>query len=73
MELTCERCGTAFDTERDGAGAHADTGRCPSCGARHQEADARTDGGGDEEATETVTVEAVDGLTVEVEVRLRFD
>jgi DNA-directed RNA polymerase subunit RPC12/RpoP len=74
MDLTCEQCGTTFDTDRDGAHAHADTYRCPSCGQRHQEADARADGGGDaDDAVETVSVDAVDGLTLEVEVRLRFE
>lgn len=41
-ELTCERCGTDFATDRDGVVRGQDTTRCPSCGKQHP----LQDGGG---------------------------
>ncbi|MBB6647987.1 hypothetical protein [Halobellus ruber] len=36
MLLTCNRCGTEFDTHRDHpAGRYASTTRCPDCGCDH--------------------------------------
>ncbi|WP_136690049.1 hypothetical protein [Halorhabdus amylolytica] len=34
-EVECERCGTVFDTARDGVAPGQDTTRCPSCGKQH--------------------------------------
>ena len=37
MLIDCTRCGEQFDTDRDhAAGRHADTWRCPKCGASHE-------------------------------------
>lgn len=58
VELTCENCGTEFDTDREAAIPGQDLDRCPSCGAS---ADVPiTDGSGDGGADETVTVDAGD-------------
>lgn len=38
--ITCDRCETRFDTEREPATRHASTTRCPSCGEDHAAPDA---------------------------------
>lgn len=43
--LTCERCGTEFDTDREPATKGADTSRCASCGAKNTEPRPHADGG----------------------------
>lgn len=35
--ITCRRCGTEFDTERDPVTPHQNTERCSSCGYDHSE------------------------------------
>lgn len=33
--INCDRCGTTFDTDRDGVVPGQDTTRCPSCGGEN--------------------------------------
>jgi NAD-dependent SIR2 family protein deacetylase len=56
-ELDCSRCGTTFDTDREGVTPGQDTTRCPSCGASNNEP--ATDGG------ETIAVDSA-GVTVRI-------
>lgn len=64
--VTCERCGTEFDTERDPATAGASGERCPSCGKSHEPAELADnhDDGGDAPANEAAGVTV--RITIEV-------
>lgn len=42
-DVTCERCGTDYDTERAGATPGQDTTRCPSCGKKQPVVDGGSD------------------------------
>jgi rubredoxin len=62
MLIDCTRCGEQFDTDRDHpAGRHADTWRCPKCGASHDRHDHLEEQGGAE--TEAIA----DGGAVSIE------
>jgi predicted Zn finger-like uncharacterized protein len=77
--IACERCGTSFDTDRDGVTPAQDTMRCPSCGASAALPDGDGDGdgagdasaeAGDDAAGETVATVDTDGGTVVVELHV---
>jgi uncharacterized Zn finger protein len=61
MKLDCDRCGTTFDTDREGVTPGQDTTRCPSCGASHDEP--ASDGG------ETLTVDS-EGVRVRITIEI---
>ena len=64
-ELTCERCGTAFTTDRDGVMPGQDTTRCPSCGKKHPLSDG---GGGDGADATRITSDGPVTVTITIEI-----
>ncbi|SDG44542.1 hypothetical protein [Halorientalis regularis] len=64
-EVTCERCGSSFDPDRETDVDAASSARCPSCGWEYEPT---PDGGADGDTTMTVASDGVTiTLTIEVE------
>ena len=61
-EIECERCGTVFDTARNGIAPGQDTTRCPSCGKQHPVHN------GGKESTDDATSDAEPGATASLDV-----
>lgn len=68
-DIQCERCGHAFDTERETVAPGQDTRRCPQCGAKAgPDADAvEAVGDGGQDAQVTTSGSTTITITIEIE------